>query len=263
MDEEEAPEEPKVAMVMVFKRGLLKSHRFLLGGRTKEITIPASIVQGLGKDFATVDKSIIISMNCTGLALPPGRKATSWKRMEEMFKDSMAPNDNLDWAKMNLYTRWRILELPPQNSEDPPTLSLNLEGLPLESPLEQQTPEMLAKYQSSSNSAIALASMPLQWQGENIKKGLFTTPSLVLVDNALDCLPTDGTVRLAMATIRDTLRAGKLTSTQVEGMASVQSPEVGRIWKWSPRALYMPVSTSFTVLEKGRFLVPLNYVQHG
>ena len=68
MDEEEAPEEPKVAMVMVFKRGLLKSHRFLLGGRTKEITIPASIVQGLGKDFATVDKSIIISMSCTALA---------------------------------------------------------------------------------------------------------------------------------------------------------------------------------------------------
>ena len=252
MDEDKAPEKPMVAMVLVFKNGLLKSHRFLLGCRTREIIIPASVVQGLGEDYEKIDKSITISMCCIDLALPPGRKATPWKRVEEMFKDNMATYNMLDWTKFNLYTRWRILELPPKNIEDSPILTLSLEGLPLGSRLEQQTPEMLVKYQSSSNSAIPLASLPLLWQGENVKKGLFSTPILVLGDNSLDCQPTDGMVRLAMATIRDTLRAGKLTTTQAEGMASVQAPEVARIWKWSPRALYMPVSTSFTVVEKGK-----------
>ena len=251
-------------MVLVFKFGLLKSHRFLLGGKTKEITIPASVVQGLGKEFSTVDKSITVSMSCAAIALPPGRKATPWKRVEEMFKDSMATSEiKLDWEKINLYTRWRILELPPRNSEEHPTLILSLEGLPLESRLEQQTPEMMFKYNSSSNLAIALFSKPLQWQGENTKKRVFTTPSLVLVDNSMDFLPTDGMVRLAMATIRDTLRAGKLTSTLEEGITSVQSPEVARAWKLSPRELYMPVSTSYTVLEKGRVFHFISYVQHG
>ena len=239
-------------MVIVFKSGLLKSHRFLLGCKTKEISISANVLQGLGKEFADVDKPITISMSCSGLAMPPGRKATPWKRLEEMFKDSMAKGNMLDWSKVNLYARWRILEHPPKNSEDSPTICLSLEGLPLESRLELQTPEMLAKYESSSNSAIALVTMPLQWQEMNSKKKLFTTPFLVMGDSSLDSPPTDGMVRMAMSTIRDTLRAGKLTASPEEGVASVQSPEKARIWKWSPRAVYMPVSTSFTVMEKGK-----------
>ena len=81
--------EPKLAMVLVIKGGLLKSHRFLLGCKTKEINIPARTLQGLGKDFESVDKPLTVSMSCISLALPPGRKATSWKRVEEMFKDRL------------------------------------------------------------------------------------------------------------------------------------------------------------------------------
>ena len=76
--------------------------------------------------------------------------------------------------------------------------------------------------------------------------------------------PTDGMIRLAMATIRDSLRSGKSLSEKNEAIAAVQAPLYTRVWEASARSLYMPVSATFNVIGQGEFFafIPSN-MQHG
>ena len=98
-----------------------------------------------------------------------------------------------------------MLESKPREGDKHPTLSLHLEALPLEDKLENGK-ELREKYNSSANIAISLISIPLTWRKPNVKKHLFTTPCIVLLD---DGVVTDGSIRLGMASVRDVLRRGR------------------------------------------------------
>ena len=119
-----------------------------------------------------------------------------------MFKDSLSNSGQ--FAKENVYARWRILEARCDEAEAGHKLKLNLEVLPLDGKLESKKAELLAKYNSSSNLAISLLEIPLKWRSPDVKKRLFTSPCLVLSDTQ-DSVVTDSMVRLGMATVRDLL----------------------------------------------------------
>ena len=235
--------------MLTFQDGGLKGHSLLLGGKSRDIVID---IKRLGDmtDNVSFGDNAKVSVVFESIIFPPGTKATPWKKIEEMFKNSLTGGKpRPDWGKANVYARWRILELAPEEG-GAPRLTLCLECLPLSTPLEQQKPEVMGKMQSSSSIAAPLAMLPCKWRSVNTKKSLYTTPSLVVKNMSTELFPTDGTIRMACATVRDTLRAGKLSTEKSEDQATVQAPDVARVWACCPRKLHMPVLSTFSMIEK-------------
>ena len=247
LDGEEAPASPEVAMVMTFKEGKISSHTLLLGGRPISLKVPLNKLEGLCKGL-DINQIVTLGLDFTSVSFPQGRKATEWKRIEVMFKDCMTGPSM--FSESFIYARWRILEAPLPADGAQGSISLHLEVLPLEEALGEKTSaEMLQKYNSSSNVAIALVEIPLVWRKPESRKKMFTTPCLVRADSK--SFITDGIVRLSMAMVRDTLRCGKQSEGANSHKATVVSPQVLGPWRRSPRELFMPESETFDVIGKG------------
>ena len=255
LDEDEAPDCAEVALIIGFKGGQLRIHNFIVGGKSKQISVPLEILGDLvGEEVSK--KKIKFRLDLTSMTFAPRAKATQWSRIEEIFKDSLTSDVN--FAQENLYVRWRILEVTALDLSDgiDPGLFLVLEALPLSCRLELVKPELAHKYKSSSNVAIALYTIPLNWKDENSRKDLFTTPIVVMMDKADDG-PTDSMIRLSMATVRDHLRQGGFSSDKDGNRKTVDAPEILGVWERCRRSLFMPTSPNFVleVAEKGKYFL--------
>ena len=141
-----------------------------------------------------------------------------------------------------------MLESKPREGDKHPTLSLHLEALPLEDKLENGK-ELREKYNSSANISISLISIPLTWRRPDVKKHLFTTPCIVLLD---DGVVTDGSsIRLGIASVMDVLRRGRPSVGLQEHTATVSNPQVINAWERSPRQLHMSEVEEFEIVGKG------------
>ena len=237
-------------MVIGFKNATIRFHSFLVGGKAKEVMVPLKNLDGGLCNSVNPKESLALRVDYTMIQFPPMKKATEWRRIEEMFKDSLSNCGQ--FAKENVYARWRILEARCDEAEAGHKLKLNLEVLPLDGKLESKKAELLAKYNSSSNLAISLLEIPLKWRSPDVKKRLFTGPCLVLSDTQ-DSVVTDSMVRLGMATVRDLLRSGQVASGLEESKATVHNPQVFHIWGRCSRELFMAESDAFEVVEKGKY----------
>ena len=244
LDFEVAPEDPELAMVIGFFKGNIKRHGFLLGGKPKSVKVPLSNLEGLC-DEIDASAELTLGIDFTSIQFPLGRKATQWRKIEEMFKDSgFGP---MEFSKSFVYTRWRILDTITDGKEK---VMLVLEVLPLGKVLESHDAEMVVKYKSSSNRAISLYSVELKWRSPNEKLKLFTTPCLIMMDGK-DGIVTDSMIRLSMAIVRDILRSGCVCVGPKEMRATVDCSEVYTVWGRSRRSLYMSEVEEFTVHSTG------------
>ena len=248
LEESEAPSTPEVAMTIVFKEGMIKSYSFLLGGKLWSQVVPLANMEGCCDNIDT-GKDVTVAVDLTGISFGPSRKATPWKRFDQLFKDSLT--GNVDFSNEHIYARWRILEEQPKEGETMPGLHLHLEVLPMEKELKSMPAELLEKFHSSSNVAISLVSIPLSWHKPNEQKHLFTTPCIVLADSISGA--TDGSIRMSMATIRDVLRRGRSSTGTKEGKETIVNPQVLSSWGRSPRELFMSELDSSEVVEKGKY----------
>ena len=255
LDMEVAPEEPELAMVVGFCKGKIKRHGFLVGGKSVSLKISLSSLEGLCNDIDTASE-ITLGVDFTSIQFPLGRKATQWRKIEELFKDSSF--GTVDFSKTFVYARWRVLELK-INGKD--KLMLSLEVLPLVKALDNHDAELIMLYNSSSNKAIALYSRELKWSSPNEKLRLFTTPCLIMMDGK-EGVVTDSMIRLSMATVRDSLRSGYLCTGANERKAAIDNPEVVAVWGRSRRALYMREVEALEVHRKGKYEFTLMMVQH-
>ena len=248
LDNEVAPKNPELALVIGFSKGKIKRHSFLLGGKSAEVSIPLASLEGLGTGIDT-SKQIALGLDFTAIQFSPGRKATEWMKIGEMFKDSAFGAD--EFAHLNLYTRWRVLEVD-GGREGQARLFLALEALPLEKDLEAYDSEMIVKFKSSSNRAIPLFRIGLNWRGSNEKYKMETMPCIVLMDASMGT-PTDSMIRMSMATVRDALRSGSFSESLMENKATVTSPEIVPLWARSARSLFMVESPAYEVINKGMY----------
>ena len=249
LDGEDAPSIPEVALVMSFKEGKINSHSLLVGGRPVSIEVPLNKLEGLCKGLDT-SQTVSLGLDIASISFAQGRKATEWKRIEEMFKDCLSGSDK--FSDSFIYARWRILEAPLPADGAQGLLSLHLEVLPLDEALaDKKSVEVLQKHKSSSNIAISLVSIPLVWRKPDSRKKLFTTPCLTKADSK--SVISDGIVRLSMAMVRDTLRCGKSSEGVSGHKATVSSPQVLGPWKRSPREVFMPESDTLDVIGKGKY----------
>jgi len=178
LDEQDAPVEPELAMVIVLKEGKIKSHSFLVGGKSQSFTVGLEKLEGVCSSIDT-SKTIQLAVDFTAVQFAPGTKVTEWRKVDEMFKDCLT--SPVKFAKCHVYARRRILEVEPTEDGDG-SLCLQFEVLPLELALDRHQAEMINKYTSSSNLAISHLSIPLMWRKPNIKKSLLTTPCIVIGD---------------------------------------------------------------------------------
>ena len=102
LDEEDAPKQPELAMVIVFKEGKIKSHSFLIGGKAKNFTVELDKLEGVCEGLDS-SKSIQLAVDFTAVQFAPGAKVTEWKKVEELFKDCMSSPVN--FGKMHVYAR--------------------------------------------------------------------------------------------------------------------------------------------------------------
>ena len=253
LDGEDAPENPEVAMIIAFKEGKINAHSYIIGGRAMSLKIPLEKLKGCCTDIDT-NQSITLGVDFASIQFDQGRKVTEWKRMEVMFKDCMS--GSVDFSKVFIYARWRILEASPVGDSAQGVTALHLEVLPLNEDIAKQKAEMYQKYKSSSNIAISLVSVPLCWRKPDERRKLFTTPCLVVIDS--NSVLSDGIVRFSMATVRDFLRGGRSSESLEEHKATVTSPQVLGPWGRSPREVYMPESETFITFGKGKYSV--NYI---
>ena len=144
------------------------------------------------------------------------------------------------------------MESQPEDGDTVPALVLHLEALPLDGPLKNKAAELLEKYNSSSNMAISLVAVPLGWREPNERKRLFTTPCIVLEDGK--SIATDGNIRMSMATIRDVLRRGRISTGSKENKETLSSPLVLSSWGRSQREVFMPEVEASKVVDKGNYL---------
>ena len=244
LDMDVAPESPELAMVIGFFKGKIKRHSFLVGGKPRSVNISLSSLVGLCNGIDSTSE-LTTGLDFTSIQFPPERKATPWRKIEEMFKDSCF--GTVDFSKTFVYTRWRVLDM---KIDGKAKIILALEVLPLGKALEDHDAEIVSKYKSSSNKAISLHTIELKWRSPNEKLRLFTTPCLVLLDGKEGAV-TDSMIRLSMATVRDLLRSGHLCEGATERKASIDNPEVVFVWGLSRRALYMPEVETFEVYSKG------------
>ena len=128
----------------------------------------------------------------------------------------------------------------------------------MEKELKSMSAELLEKFQSSSNLAISLVSIPLNWHKPNEQKHLFTTPCIVLADSISGA--TDGNIRMSMATIRDVLRRGRCSMGAKEGKETTVNPQVLSSWGRSPRELFMSELDSSEVVEKGKYSLKISCI---
>ena len=250
LEDDEAPGRTEVAMVIMFKDGMIKSYSFLLGGKSWSQVVPLSNLEGCCVSVDT-QKSVTIAVDLTAISFGSNRKATPWKRLDEQFKDSLS--GDFDFSKEHVYVRWRILESGPKDGETSPALCLHLEALPLDAPLKNKAAELLEKFNSSSNMAISLVAIPLSWKEPNEQKRLFTTPCIVLADGK--SVATDGNVRMSMATIRDVLRRGRICAGVNESKETAISPVILSSWGRCQRELHMPEVDSSEVVETGKYIL--------
>ena len=89
LDEQEAPAQPELAMVIVLKEGKIKSHSFLVGGKAQSFSVKLENLEGVceGLDWS---KSIQLAVDFTAVQFAPGSKVTEWRKVEDMFKDCMS-----------------------------------------------------------------------------------------------------------------------------------------------------------------------------
>lgn len=242
LDEDVSPDQAELAMVIGFKNASIKFHSFLVGGKMRSVKVPLEDLVGLCK---SVDpkQTLTLGVDFSLIQFPPMKKATEWRRIEEMFKDSLSNCGQ--FAMENVYARWRILE------DQESMVALHLEVLPLDDKLESKKAELLAKYKSSSNLTICLVKIPLKWRSPDARKKLFTSPCLVMLDGQ-DCVITDSMVRLSMSTVRDVLRSGRVASGLEENKSTVDSPQVLPVWGRCSRELYMTESDEYSIIEKGK-----------
>ena len=254
LDEEVAPVEVELAMVIAFKNSKIRAHSFLVGGKKKNFTVQLTkLGGGLCKDI-DVTKKYTLGVDFTTVQFPSMKKVTDWKKLEEMFKDSFSGCTDL--ANENVYARWRILEYKKDCAKEGISLSLCLELLPLSDLLKNHDMERIALYNSSSNMAICLLEIPLKWRSPDEKKGLFTSPCLVT--DSRECLVSDSMVLLGMATVRDALRRGRLSKNIDEHKSTVSDPVVFPIWEKCRRKLFMAEADTFEVTEIGKSITLLS-----
>lgn len=246
LDEEEAPAAAELALVLAFKNGAIKSYSFLLGGKSSSQVVPLTNLEECCEDL-DVNTTVTVAVDIASIQFGSERKATAWKKMDIMFKDSLS--GSVDLSDKFIYTRWRVLESKPKEGEKRPTLCLHLEALPLREKLDSSK-ELREKYGSSANIAISLAAIPLKWRKPDSRKHLFTTPCLVVLDEGG---VTDGSLRLGMASVRDVLRRGRPSTGPQEHKATVLNPQIVSAWERSPRELYMAEVETFEIFGKGNY----------
>ena len=147
LDSEVAPVDPELAVVIEFGKGKIKKHSFLVGGKPRDVMVPLANLEGLCIGIDT-SSHIALGLDFTAIQFAQGKKATEWRKLDEMFKDAAFCKE--DFSKTNLYTRWRVLESAGEG-EEREKLKLVLEALPLEKALDDCDAEMIVRYKSSSN----------------------------------------------------------------------------------------------------------------
>ena len=135
LEEEEASVPAEVALVLGFKEGQLNTESFILGGKASSQVVPLEKLEGVCKNV-DCRESVTVAVDLSATLFDPGRKATSWKKLEIMFKDSLS--GSVDFSKEFVHARWRLLELKPKEGERRPSLALHLEALPLSGMLEKK-----------------------------------------------------------------------------------------------------------------------------
>ena len=255
LDEEDAPKHAELALMLAFKEGQLNTFSFLIGGEGSSQVVPLTKLEGLCKNV-DCKESVTVAVDLAAILFEPGRKATPWKKIEIMFKDSLS--GSIDFSNELVYARWRILESKPKEGDRQPLLALHLEVLPLRKKLEDVSAELKEKHNSNSNIAISLVSIPLKWRKPEERKILFTTPCLVRLDTK--SVVTDGNVRLSMASVRDVLRRGRSSEGSEEHKATITAPQVVNAWERSARQLHMTEVDSYEVIEKGNYGFYLSYL---
>ena len=254
LDMEVAPDDVELAMVIVFKENRIRSHSFLIGSKPKSYSINLSELDEEMFNNIDISKKYTVGVDFSTVLFPPMRKATEWKKIEEMLKDSFS--GCTDFAKENVYARWRVLECKSETSQIGTVLTLRLEILPLkDKALKNHEAELLAKYNSSSNLAISVLNIPLKWRSPDDRRRLFTSPCLV-VDPREGSI-SDSMVRLGMATVRDLLRMGRPSNSMDEHKSTISSPVVLQAWEKSRRELFMSEADAYEVIEKGRTILLL------
>ena len=248
LDAEVAPDDVELAMLIMFKDSRIKSHSFLVGGKPKSFQLELTHLDGEFFKYLDITKKYTVGVDFSAIQFPAMRKATEWRKIEEMFKDSFSGCS--DFANEFTYARWRILEYKSESSQAGVSLSLCLEILPLHEELKKNEAELLAKYNSSSNMAICVLNIPLRWRSPDLKKRLFTSPCLVT--EARDCAVSDSMVRLGMSTVRDLLRMGRSSKCMEEHRSTISDPVVFQAWERSRREMFMPEADSFDIVEKGK-----------
>lgn len=255
LHESDAPQQPELAMIIAYKGGAIASHRFLIGGKSREVDLQMGNMFGSCKNLTPEDTNEAIKgtvkIDFSTLVFEPGRKSTVWRPIQEMFKDSLTlTNCSPDWSSTYLYTRFRLLETKTNTSET--AVTLHIEALPLLEEIQTVKPEVLRKYESSSSVAITLHSVTLVYFNSTVGRNLFTTPYIVLQDIGSPVPVSDGMIRLSMDTIRDTLRSGRVAKGETETKLTVENPVITKVWGRCARRLHMPSGTSVCVTDSGK-----------
>ena len=248
LDQEVAPDDVELAMVIMFTDSRIKSHSFLVGGKPKSFQLQLTHLGGEFFKCLDTSKKYTVGVDFSAIQFPAMRKATEWRKIEEMFKDSFS--GCTDFANEFTYARWRILEFSSGSSQAGVSLSLCLEVLPLHDELKNNDAELLAKYNSSSNMAISVLNIPLKWRSPNSKKRLFTSPCLVT--DSKEGAVSDSMVRLGMSTVRDLLRMGRSSKCMEEHRSTISEPVVFQAWEKSRRELFMSEAETYDVMDKGK-----------
>jgi len=96
LEEDEASISAEVALVLCFKEGQLNTDSFLLGGKASSQVVPLEKLEGVCKnvDFR---ESVTVAVDLSAILFDLGRKATSWKKLEIMFKESLS--GSVDFSK--------------------------------------------------------------------------------------------------------------------------------------------------------------------
>jgi hypothetical protein len=94
LDESEVPEVPELAMIIVYRAGNIKEHRFIVGGKSSEHQLDLKNLYDLCPGLTPVDSTKplegSVKINFTTLVFQPGRKTTPWVPIQAMFKGSLA-----------------------------------------------------------------------------------------------------------------------------------------------------------------------------
>ena len=242
-------------MIIAYNGGAISTHKFIIGGKNREVTLQFGNMFSLCKGLTPVDETKqiegVVKLDFSSMVFEAGRKTTAWRPIQEMFKDSLSfQNCEPDWSSTFLYTRFRLLEV--KTIFNSISLNLYIEALPLLQPIQSIKPEVLRKYESSSSVNITLQTVPLVYLNATMGKNLFTTPYIVFQDVGTPTPVSDGMIRLSMDTIRDTLRSGRPATGEAEAKLAVDAPVICKVWGRCARKLHMPSAASVSVVDKGR-----------